>query len=967
MNGCTARATSSRPVRGPLALVAAAVAIAIGAPLRAQGPAKIDREMQFVRGLARELGLVSLAESEIGRLEQTFKSAGDQDKVLQLRVEVSLFGARIKPNRADQRTDYKKALDQSKELLERSNDQALQLDARATLAEAAQEFGQFLNEEIEIARAETPDKVKELEDEAKAVFILGVESCDKVMQAVEGEREKSGEKKLEYCLTWLRKSVLLREHGRAVKDDRAHLVAKAIGELEEMVLYIGEETALGLRGLFEIAQCHEVAGAIDTAVDSYRGTIEQIGVTLDDEKNPLTGDTQAFLFDMMQEVYAHLGDLLFQKGDAEGAGALFQSFRDNLGKFGEKGVAPLDVCDPRFGHLTFLAECRFLAESGDAKKVQEALATAQYINEKHPSDYVGIKAKAVLSSILRAQQSLVSGALLFEIAKGDFQNKNYEEAIVGLRRTLAAVTAADKDTIGLDAYDHMGKAFAASERYLEAVYAFQRGLQLFGKKSDGTEATAASDVADRLDRALTAVKTLSKNDPALRPVLDLAEPMVLAFATGGAGKLHWKNGMDRFGERKFAEAIASFEQVPAEFLYYELARARLATAQLGAGSLDKARQAVAAYREWLQGKDAVLDPKRTDKAQVREMARREIDFTESNMAYLEAAGDKALGLKEDATKYPAAIELLKAFVANHGKSKERSVAQALDNLGRCHAALGELDKAEAAYLQVKEIDEQRASRLASVIFASYLTHADNLQKELDAAISSNKDKATVEKVRTELQAARTRLCNLGVDYIRSSQNPQLGILVNTMNTFQRLGDWKKVDEVAQRALQLYGEATDKDTKAVIDLTVRPKIGEALLEQRQFQQAYDMLVAAEKANPNLYPLKRLICRALGGWFYINATGRGVKETGLGRFKEAYDKYYSEYRIWALQENKPHTIGWYQFQWECYWFAKQAGETDSTYKKYAETIFKTTGVIDGFAALKALGQDGMTLFTYFDLNR
>lgn len=937
-------------------------------PATAQGPSKIDRELTFVRGLARELGLVSLAEGELARLEREFSGAGDQDRILQLRVEISLFGARIKQNRAEQRADYKKALDQSKELLERSNDARVQRDARATLAEASQEFGQFLNEEIELARTEAPDRLAELEQDAKDVFVLGVDSCDKVMQALQADAQKDDQIKLEYGLAWMRKGVLMREHGRAIKQDRGHLCERAISELEEMVLEYGEETALGLRGLFEIAQCRQVAGDVEDAVDSYRSTIKQIGVTLETEDSGLSGETLAFLFDMMQEVYAQLGELLFEQGDTEAASAVFQSYRDNLAKHGEKGLDPLDVCDPRFGHLTFLAECRFLAESGDPAKVQQALATAQKINDKHPSDYVGIKAKTVLSQILNAQRSLASGSLLFEIAKGEYQNKNYEEGIKGLRRAIAAMSKDEQQALGLEAFDMLGKSFAATERYLESLLSFQQGLRRFGKLADGTENPNAADVADRLDRAVTALKSMSKNDPGLAPVWAAAEPLVLEYSTAGAGKVHWKNGNDRFVERKWSEAAAAYEQVPADFLYYELARARLVKAHMAGGDFAKARATVAAYRAWLETKDATLDPKRTDKAQVREMTIREIDYTEADMAYKEAYGDAGLKIERDPAKYGRAIELMQAFVANHGKSKEGSIAQAIDALGRMHADTGDLGKAEAAYLQIKDVDENRASKLASVIFGAYLEHANNLNSELDAAVSAEKDRQAIDKLRTELQQARTRLCGLGVEYMRASQKPQLGILVNTMNGFENLGDWKKVDEVAQKALAIYGEAADGATKQVIDLTVRPKIGEALLEQRQFQQALDMLQAAEAANPNQYELKRLVCRALGGWYYLNNTGRGVKEPGLGRYKDAYDKYYSEYRTWALRpEVQKYSLEWYRFQWECYWFAKQAGETDSAYKGYAESIYRVTGAIDKFAGLKALGQEGMRLFTYFDLNR
>lgn len=934
----------------------------------AQAQPSIDRELHFVRSLAREMGLVSLAEGELVRLERDYKNAGDQDRVLQLRVEVSLFGARIKNNRIEQRADYKKALDQSKDLLERTSDATVQRDGQATLSEATQEFGQFLNEEIELARTESPDQVAGLEAEAKTTFQLGIDACKKVMEALAEGARKDPQLKLEYGLTWMRKGVLMREQGRAVKADRDHLTSSAISELEDMVLEYGEETALGLRGLFEIAQCREVAGKFDEAIDSYRSTIEQISVTLGTENSDLSGDTLSFLFDMMQEVYAHLGELLFEQGKSDDAAQVFASFRENLSKYGEKGMDPLEVCDPRFGHLTFLAECRFLAESGDTAKVQAALATAQKINDKHPSDYVGVKAKAVLSQILSAQRNLVSGSLLFEIAKGEYQNKNYEEGVKGLRRAIAAMSAEETAKFGLEAYDLMGRAFMATDRPLEAMFAFQEGLKRFGKGADGTENAAASDIADRLDRVINGLKMQSKNDANLLPTLAAAEPIVLQFSTAGVGKVHWKNASDRMAERKWAEAAEAYGQVPLDFLYYELARANRANALFFAGKFADATQAIAEYRTWLTTKDAVLDPKRNDKAQIREQAMRHVDFVEANLAYTLAVGDSALKTERDPSKYPAAIQLMKAFLSNHGKSKEPTVAKAIDALGRMHSDLGDLQEAEAYYLQIKDLDEQRASRLATVIFTAYLTHAENLDKELDAAVSAQKDKSIVDKLKADLTQIRTRLCNLGVEYMRASQQPGLGILANTMAALEKLDDWKRVDEVAKRALQLYGEDQDPKVKQTIDLTVRPKIGEALLQQGQFQAALDMLTAAEQVNPNQFELKRLICRALGGWFYLNAQGRPVREPALGRYKEAYDKYYTEYRQWALRPGVPkYSIDWYRFQWECYWWAKQAGEKDSTYKGYAATIYRTTGAIDKFAGLKALGQQGMDLFTYFDLNR
>ena len=952
----------------PLALATLAILGSFSSPLQAQS--NIEREIAFVRALAREMRLISLAEGELERLAQIFRSAGDQDRIAQLKVELALYAARLSSDRAQQRTAYKKALENSKELLERASDPDVQRDSRRTMAEAAQEFGQFLIEELEIAREEDPDRVKELEEEAGATFRMGIEACDKVMADLEADKNKSPRNLLEYCLVWRRKGALLRENARAVKDDRSHLIDSAMLEIEEMVLEIGEENALGLRGLFELAMCYEVADSPEDAIDGYMSTIEQIVTTLNDAKEgelDLPAETGALLYDMMQEVYAYLGEMLFERGDVEAATELFAQFRENLAKFGAEGDDLIELCDPRFGHLTFLAECRLLAESGDPDKVRQALATAQIINGKHPFDYVGIKAKSVLREILAAQDALVSGALLFEVAKGEYQNENYEAAIKGFRRAIAAMSSDEQDVMGLEAYDWLGKSYRNTDRWLESALAMQRGLQKYGKNQDGTENDKATDVADSLDRMVTYLKGLTKSDPAMEPVYQMCEPLVLQYSKAGVGKIHWKNGNDKFQGGEYADAAASYQQVPADYLYFELAKARVAKALEAAGQFEQAQAAINTYREWLQTKDAVLDPKRTDRAQVRELAVRENDFTEARIAFVSAYGSKARGIEKDTSKYPAALEKMNAFVANHGEKGERNVVKALDAVGRMHADLGQLDQAEEAYTRIKNKDKNRASRLATVIFAVYLDHLNNLKQELDAAITGDKGTAAIEKISSEIRKNRTSLCNLGIDYMRNAPRPQLGILVNTMNAFEALGDWQKVDEVAKKTLDLYGNSDDTEIAKVIDLSVRPKIGEALLEQGKFDQAYQMLTQAEAANPQQYELKRLICRALGGWYYINNQGRGIRQVALGRPKEAYDKYVTEYKRWALRPGvDKYSLDWYRYQWEAYWFAREAGAKDSNYADYARSIYRTTIKIDGGAGLKALGADGLALAKFFELN-
>jgi tetratricopeptide (TPR) repeat protein len=925
---------------------------------------KLDREIVFVRALARDMKFIELAKEEADRLAADHRGAADQDRIAQLGIEVSYHGARSKNDRNVQRTLFKEALDRSKELIDRSSDAAVQMAARTTLADAAQDFGQFLIEELEMARGEAPERVKELEDEAAAVFKAGIDATKKLREDLQSQVNSDPQKQTQFWVMGLRLGVLLREQGRAVKTERETLISRSISELEEMVLEAGEETALGLRGLFEIAQAREVGGDIVAAIDSYKTTIDQISTALQEaqeDKIDLPPQMQVLLFTMLQEVTLRATEVMVRQG-ASDTGAAFAKFREHMKTFGDKDSDLFDIVDPRWGHLVLLAECRFEAESGDAKRLGAALAMAQRINDKHPNDYVGVRAKAVLGDILVAQSSLVSGKLLFEIAKGEFQNKNYEAAVKGLRRAVGAMSPEEQQALGLESYQMLGESYGRGERYLEAILALREGLQRFG----AGDKERASDAADTLDRAIGQLKRITKNDPFFDTVYADASGMVANYSVTGGSKLFWKGGNDQFLAKKYAEAITEYQKIQPDFVYYEVAQVRIARAHQASGDFANARKAIEAYRAWAQANP--IEARETAKTQARSLAMADAEFLDAQMAYLEARGNDEQKLPRQLPKYPEALHKLRGFVANFAKDAEGNLPVALEYIGRLHADLGEMDKAEEAYAQLKEKDAPRASRLATEVFSEYQSQIKQLTTEIDNAIAKDKPDAEINPVKTSLNSVRQKLTAIGLDYIANAPKPQLAVLVNTMLAFEELKDWKKVDEVAQKTLSLYATDPNEATRKVLDLTVRPRVGEAMLQQQKFQQAYDMLVEAEKANPTQWELKRQIARALGGWFEFSNTGASVRVAGLDRPAEAYTKYYQDYRPWALRpEVKPYSLEWYRFHWECYWFAKQAGIKDGKFKDIADKFYRIAKATNDFATLKSHGVAGQDLFKFFQINR
>lgn len=931
---------------------------------------QLARDIAFVRSLARDMRFIELARIEAEELAKANKSSGsDQEKIAQLAVEVAYYGARSRNDRALQRTLFKETITKSKELIETSSDAGVQSEARGTLANASQDFGQFLVEELEIARSESPDRVKELEEEAIQVFRTGIEACTKVMESLKEAMAKDDEKRTEYFLMWMKKGVLTREQGRADKANRTVLCDRAIEDLSELVLEVGEETVIGLRGLFEIAQCKEVDGKIPEAIDTYQGTIKQIATSLEQAGKgelELSGELQGFLFEMLQEVYVRTGEVMVREG-APATAELFAEFRKHMAAFGEKDVDLFDVVSDQHGHLMLLTEARFQAESGDPKKVGDALAMAQKINDQHPSDYVGVRAKAVLRDILALQRNLVSGSLLFEVAKGELQNKNYEEGIKGMRRALAAMTPDEQTKLGLEGYEMMGLGFAFSERYLEAMLALREGLQRFG----ATDEKRATEVGDACDRALGQHKRLTKNDPAFAQLYRETSELLAVHSPSAGDKLFWKDGITLLGERKFKEAAAAFGKIAPTYDFYEQALVNMARAQAAGGELAAARTTLASYRDYVA--KTALSASDTAKQAARATAIADAEYTEAGLAYTEARGSEEFKVAKDLTKYPQALEKAQAFLSNFAKDGERHVPVVLEYVVRLNTDLGKLDQAEAAYAQLKEKDALRASRVATEIFQEYQTQVAALSTELDRTIAKGEPDAKITKAGTDLTNARRKLVALGMDYIASSPKPQVAILVGTMLNWEELGEWKRVEEVAQKTLDLYGKETAEGTKRVVDQLVRPKIGESLLRQRRFQEAYDMLIAAEKANPAQWELKRQIARALGGWFeFDKQTGQGLKVVGLEKPAEAFHRYFADkdnaYRVWGLRpEVQAYSLEWYRFYWEAYWFAKQASAKDGKMKEHADTLYRKARATDDFATLKGLGAQGFELYRYFQSNR
>ena len=812
-----------------------------------------------------------------------------------------------------------------------------------------------------------------LEEQAADVFRAGVEASDRALAQIEPRRSEDPRANTDYGVTWMNKGILLREHARAVKKDRDYLAQRSQDTLEELIFEYGEETALGQRALFEHAKNNEVLGDLDEAVASYNDVIESADTALSNEDFELPADIRELMVITLEEAYDRVASTQFLQGQINGVLETTKKYREHL----EALDVPLtNLEDPannkgnedtRFGHSLYLTYARALAESGVAGDSSKALALVQFLNDEHPNDFVGLRAKAALKEVLAAKASTVSGVLLLEVAKGDFQAKEWELAIQGFKRAIAGMNDAERASHGLEAYYRMGRSLERQDRVLEATLALAHGIDNYASTAE--DKSLPERASNLMQVSLRKLRSYTSEDPYYDNLSNRVADLAAAHGSvADAAKRAWVDGGNALAKGEFDDAVRSYRRIPSDSIYYEWAQARIVGALSRQLSYDEARKAIADYRAFLATKDAKIPRNRNDLKQARQLAQAEIDFQEAYMLYREGLGKGKSG-KPDLTKFPEVVKLLSDYEARHGAAGAQLTPRTYFVLGKSYIEMGKLDKAEEKYRTLVTADPRSPNIpvLASAIFTAYDNEITAKAQEVDG-IASGGDQDAAKQASAELESLRRRAVAIGLEYADNSSKPQYQICSLTLKNLQALKDWGQVESFGNKLVAMF--SGDPGLKTKVDKHARPIIGDAILRQHKYRQAYDMLTAAEKADPKDYPLKRLVCLALGGWQEVNSRGGIDSYQGMGKAAEAYQKYWTEYKVYGLNRNRGverYTLPWYEYHWELYHFALEAAKTDSKYEQRARTVFNLAKSTDEFEHLDTLGAKGKELRSLFDANQ
>ncbi|MCA8944517.1 MAG: hypothetical protein KDB80_18290 [Planctomycetes bacterium] len=943
--------------RYPIVLLATAIA-AVAPSATAQD--HLARDVEFVRNLATKLRFIDLAQAEAEALQKSHRDSADFKLVAQLGIEISLIGARAHPDREQRRTLFKEALEKSAEFIDRYNGERVADDARVTMVQACVRYGEFLLEEIEVARDEDPDQVPELEEKAAEIFRRGVDECDTFMKSNEDKIANDGVLESQYYFVWLNKAILQRENARAIKKDAKPLASLARETFENLILEIGEESLMGLRGWFEMSRVNEVLGDYEAAVSDFGDTIAGIQEVLTSDQLELSQYVRDRLFELLQEAYDASANALFKDGKIEEVLELCRKYRQDLVELGsaDEGADPFEIASPTSGHGAFLIEARAMAESGDPEQMSAALALVQKINDAHPNDIIGIRAKSVLKDLTSRSTAVVSGSTLFEVAKGEYQQRNYEAAIAGFKRAYQAMDATERKENGLELWRYIGRSFGIEKRYAEATLAFARALEAHGDDGGKVEATA-----ENLEQAFGWYYRSAQRDEdrAMRQLQTRVSSLITRFGgKSNQAKRRWKDATDALNRKKYDEAVEILSQVTPDSPYYEPAQARRISVLQELERYDEARKVIADYRTWLTTPAAELPA--DDKTGMA--ARRQ--QTIAAMAYFDAAIDYdqycPLNGKKDPTKFPAIIDALNNFLDQHKQLGESYFPSAYYRLAFLHCELGDIEKAEEALRTLKKDfpAHQLIPAVTTRIFVSHTDRVKALETEYEAMIKAGNAQNT-RRAHEALQRARRAALALGLDYSSSDPDPNYSILASSLNLAEAVKDWPNVEKLANQIKERFGE--DKKYQKKIELYVQPSLCEALVRQKQFRRAEEVLKATIEANPGNYPLKRLLALTLGGWVEIDESLNPVVVSGLDRYEEAYLLMFQEYQVYVKAKIDKYSLDWYQQHWETYWFARNAAAKDTKFVRYSQVLFNQAKANEDFATLKSLGPEGDRIYQLF----
>lgn len=935
--------------------------LALGAS--AQETQQIEADTKFAEGLARRWQFVDLAEEVLEGVEQKYDLNSTQTEKLGLvRCEVYATAARRERDPEERKRLYTEALKAYRDFIEGNSYSPLLGEAEAAWVQLANtyagvlelELGDLVGDEAEAVRTEIRTT---LEDPLSRTGAL-IDNLRAVDEPTEADKR-------DLAALMLDRGRMLATMGR-VSDDGSFYFGQAKGVFEDITAEYGEMTGWGLQAFLEYARVLGDEGQWADARDFYQFVVDAVMLpNLDDweeTKKQLSQGEIDWFWAFTEFSVPGLLEAAMASGDTEMATQYALRFwnRYKLDSF--------QLSLPR-GYLALLGAAETLLDAGgyvggrlaggdlawfeseeamsDAvssrrdqrSAVDMALVMAQTVNEDNKGNTLQTRAQKLISKIIESPGVELGPELLFEAASGHYADRNYAEAILGLKRTMASLQNQDDATraeFGAKVLNKLGRAYANENRYLEAAMTFREGVTTWS----GDPVYDGQNSKDML-AATTQLRSRTAGDPMINNLFIEAENFVTKYGSeGGIGEIIFRQAKRLYDEKDFVGAKAKFAEVPEDSPSYEKALVYMGASDYRDGNEAAARSAFQDYLE-----NYLTDPARiADSSETILANRREAKALATY--YLGRIADKA-GDVEETLKY----------LANFHKEFP----------GQDQMAPNTLYMSLLAYLEKQDV--QGARKQYDVLIEDYPDHprtgasATRVYKAVsdlhEAALEGSAERAALLQAQAELMQTSNRL----------DKDPSYSDLRRESSHWMELGNWAEAERVLRKTSKRF--ADDAATRKGWHMNVQPDLGLVLLEQDKRPEALEVLrplIPGAKAETGLNDAEFKPYATTVDNFFRAAVGevRGdtastmVEVVGAGTQEDVLRA--AEWMEVLSRTKEKFTADWYDLKLNQIFAWRRAGQTDSERMNIAKDLMQTmrTDVDANFDGIKTdyerEGRDG-----------
>ncbi len=922
---------------------------------QAKSNKEFTRELHVIRSLAKDWGFVDLAQEQIEALRKSPNLTNDLSRKLsQVHAEVLFLGARRIRDLEERQKVLRESIQKFKDFLVEYGNSDEAPHVRATLAEACETYGSFLANRIEIEK--DPDKRKAIKEEALDVFREGIKSANAAMLDLESQIEDDSKAKIQYFLSWLRKSTLLLRWAATIESDRGIKLSEAREELEDMVLTIGPETPLGMLGMLELGRSYDIEGHSEDAIMTFEDTVNTVMMVLENEENPVTPSRGALLFEFAERAYVRIGEIYEKEGRTKDSLALYERYSKRLAQF---EASP----SFKFGDNIVLFGAQALFAVGGKENRNKSLDLAKQIAKRHPADFTGIKAKQLIQSIVESGADVGASALL-DAADGLYRSRKYGEAIQAFKRVLRSLKSPEEQQKhALRTWGLIANCYYKMNRYLEAYYAAREGYTRYGKFDQEQASKLAGLMMDSAARKQS--QTKSKDFQKLQDEAKLA-----IKSTGGrdANMINWKEAGLALGNKKYDQAIQLYRGIAKDYLNYELAMVRIGVALYRKGDIKGARKQFDIYENYVKDKFHSIPASEINKQSVRKRGIAEMECHRGMII-----GDEALGrngLNPEPGKLKDLVHAFKGF-REANRAYPDLATQGSFNLIKAYIELEKLDDAELEYAALKKQypTDPTVALLAISLFKARSNVVQAVEAEVAGIKISPANRSKIREANTRLRAETRKALDFANTYVKLEHKPDYNLLRNAAKLALKIKDFEIARGFLRKIISVY--SGNKKLAKMINKFVKPDLARIDLLDSKFDLALksveDALGSVKSKRSKLYfELIRMKAFALAGYrTSLNDSGIPVQQTGLGRFKEAYNLMWKEYgRYIKSKQVKQYGFEWYQFYFDCMDISlKVAANEDSAFMAIAKKFYRLAKSTDNFATLEKLGTEGEILTNLF----